>query len=73
MRSGGPLRAGRGVSGGVDLGPPVGDDHNALLMLTVEAAFVPDAAPITLPAARLYLIDDDDKITVEQVVFFVPD
>jgi SnoaL-like protein len=51
----------------------IGDDHNALLMLTVEAAFVPDAPPVTLPAGRLYLIDDDYKIASEQVVFLIPD
>jgi hypothetical protein len=52
----------------------VGDERNALLMLTVRAAFGPDAPPVTLPAARLYLLDDDGKIAVEQVVFVaIPD
>jgi SnoaL-like domain len=46
----------------------VGDDRNALLMLTVEADF--DGGPVTLPAARLYLLDEDDKIKAEQVVFY---
>jgi hypothetical protein len=46
----------------------IGDDRNALLMLTVEADF--DAGQVTLPAARLYLLDEDDKIKVEQVVFY---
>jgi hypothetical protein len=49
----------------------VGDDHNALLMVTVGADF--GAGQITLPAARLYLVDDDHKIAVEQVVFLIPD
>ena len=49
-----------------------GDDHNALVMITVEASLGP-GGPITLPAARLYRLDDDDKIVAEQVVFLIPD
>ncbi|HEV2712041.1 MAG TPA: hypothetical protein VGU26_03005, partial [Gaiellaceae bacterium] len=39
-----------------------------LLLLTVEADF--RGGKVTLPAARLYLFDDDDKIKAEQIVFF---
>jgi SnoaL-like domain len=46
----------------------VGDERNALLMLTVEADF--GAGKVTLPAARLYLLDENAKIKVEQVVFY---
>jgi hypothetical protein len=46
----------------------LGDERNALLMLTVEADV--GGARVTLPAARLYLIDGDDQIEAEQVVFF---
>jgi hypothetical protein len=46
----------------------VGDERNALLMLTVEADF--GGGKATLPAARLYLLDDDNKIKAEQVVFY---
>ena len=45
-----------------------GDERNALLMLTVEADLAGRRA--TLPAARLYLLDDDGKIKAEQVVFY---
>jgi hypothetical protein len=48
----------------------VGDDRNALLMMTVQAVFGPGEAQVTLPAARLYLLDDDNKIQSEQVIFF---
>jgi hypothetical protein len=48
-----------------------GDDHNALVMVSVDADF--GGRKVTLPAARLYLIDDSDQIKVEQVVFLVPD
>ena len=46
----------------------VGDDRNALLMMTVEADLGGGRA--TLPGARLYLLDDDGKIKAEQVVFY---
>jgi len=48
-----------------------GDDHNALVMVTVQASFGP-GDPITLPGARLYLLDDDDKIAAEQVIYLIP-
>jgi hypothetical protein len=48
----------------------VGDERNALLMVTVKAAFGRGAPELTLPAARLYLLDEDDKIKAEQVIFF---
>lgn len=52
----------------------VGDERNALLLLTVQTAGGPFGAQMTLPAARLYLLDDNDKIKVEQVIFYaVPD
>lgn len=50
----------------------LGDDHNALVLVTVKARFGP-GDPITLPGARLYLIDDNQKIKAEQVVFLIPD
>jgi len=45
-----------------------GDEHNALLMLTVEADL--GGARMILPGARLYLLDDNHKIKSEQVIFF---
>ena len=44
-----------------------GDDRNALVLLTVEADF--GGGEMILPAARLYLLDDDNKIKSEQVIF----
>jgi hypothetical protein len=60
--------AGAVVPGSARVLASVGDDRNALLMLTVEADF--GGGTVTLPAARLYLLDEDDKIKVEQVVFY---
>src|SRR5262249_10646099 len=47
----------------------IGDDRNALLLITVEADF--GFGKTTSPGARLYLLDDNDKITAEHVVFFL--
>jgi hypothetical protein len=49
----------------------VGDEHNALLLLTVKAAFAPGGGKVDLSAARLYLVDHNDKIKAEQVIFYV--
>jgi hypothetical protein len=46
----------------------IGDDRNALLMLTVEADL--GGSKVTLPGARLYLLDEHGKIKNEQVVFY---
>ena len=52
----------------------VGDERNSLILLTVRAAFGPSGPKVTLPAARLALFDENQKIKKEQVVFFaVPD
>jgi hypothetical protein len=46
----------------------VGDEHNALLMLTVQVDL--GAGKATLPGARLYLLDEHDKIKSEHVIFY---
>jgi hypothetical protein len=56
------------VPGSLRIVASTGDDRNALLMLTVEADF--GAGKATLPGARLYLIDDDNKIKTEHVIFY---
>jgi hypothetical protein len=47
----------------------LGDDRNALLMFTVEADY--GSGKLTLASTRLYLLDEDHKITAEQVIYFV--
>jgi SnoaL-like domain len=59
------------VPGSAHIIASVGDERNALLMLTVEAEL--GAGKVTLPAARLYLLDENDKIKVEQVIFYAAD
>jgi limonene-1,2-epoxide hydrolase len=56
------------VPGSLHILAATGDDRNALLMLTVQADF--GAAKLTLPGARLYLLDDDNKIKTEHVIFY---
>jgi hypothetical protein len=58
------------VPGSLQVDATLGDERNALLMVTVQAALGPGGAKVTLPAARLYLLDEDDKIEAEQVIFF---
>jgi hypothetical protein len=60
--------AGAIVPGSATILASVGDEHNALLMLTVEADF--GAGRVMLPAARLYRLDGDGKIDKELVVFY---
>jgi hypothetical protein len=49
----------------------VGDQTRALLQVTSRVKFGPDAPEMTLQGARLYRLDEDQKIIDEQVVFFV--
>jgi hypothetical protein len=49
----------------------VGDDRNALITLTVRAAFPPSEEEVTLPGARLYLLDEKRKIATERVIFYL--
>ena len=56
------------VPGSAHIIASVGDERNALLMLTVEADL--GAGKATLPGARLYLLDENNKITAEQVIFY---
>jgi hypothetical protein len=62
------------IPGSAQVLASAGDDRNALLMVSVKAVFGPEIPEVTLPAARLYLLDADNKIRDEQVVFFaMPD
>ncbi len=56
------------VPGSLRILASTGDGRNALLMLTVQADF--GGGKVTLPGARLYLFDDNNKIKTEQVIFY---
>lgn len=49
----------------------IGDDSRALLQVTSRVKFDPNAPELTLHGARLYRLDDSQKIIDEQVTFFV--
>lgn len=61
------------VPGSLRVDASTGDERNALLMVTVDAAFGPGGQPVPLPGARLYRLDDQGKIAEEQVIFLIPD
>ena len=56
------------VPGSLRVIASTGDERNALLMLTVDADLPSGRA--TLPGARLYRLDENNKIKTEQVVFY---
>jgi SnoaL-like domain len=58
------------VPGSLTVNASLGDERNALLMVTVQAALGLGGEKVALPAARLYLLDEEEKIEAEQVVFF---
>jgi SnoaL-like domain len=55
----------------VNVTDSIGDEHNAMLMVTVKTAIFPGKPPVTLPGARLYQIDEKGKINAEKVIFCV--
>jgi hypothetical protein len=59
------------VPGSVRILASTGDDHNALLTLTMTMAGGPFGTGATAPCARLYVVDDNNKIKTEQVIFYV--
>jgi hypothetical protein len=56
------------IPGSAEVIASVGDERNALLVVTVKADL--GAGQVTLPAARLYLLNGNDKIEAEQVIVY---
>ena len=48
-----------------------GDDARAMLQVSSRVKFGPDAPEMTLDGARLYRLDESEKIVEERVIFFV--
>ena len=59
------------VPGSVRILASAGDERSALLTLTTTMAGGPFGAGATAPCARLYRLDDDNKIKTEHVIFYV--
>jgi hypothetical protein len=49
----------------------VGDGRQALLTVNARVKYGPDAPEMDAPAARMYVFDEDDKIKIEHVLFFL--
>ena len=59
------------VPGSVTILASTGDERNALLTLSVKMAGGPFGAGANAPCARLYLLDENNKIKTEHVIFYV--
>ena len=55
------------IPGSLQVIHSVGDDHQALITVSVKGT-LPTQEPITLLAARHYLVDEHEKITNELVI-----
>ena len=49
----------------------LGDENRALLQVTSRVRFGPDTPEMSSHGARLYLLDSDQKVKREQIVFSV--
>jgi SnoaL-like protein len=58
------------VAGTTTVDVSYGDETRALLQVTSRVKFGPDAPEMTLPGARLYRVDENQKIAEEHVIFF---
>ena len=59
------------VPGSLRIIASTGDERSALLTLTMTMAGGPFGAGATAPCARLYRLDDNNKIKTEHVIFYV--
>jgi SnoaL-like domain len=59
------------VPGSTEVVEAVGDHHQALLRVNAKVKFGPNAPEVDAPGARMYVFDEDGKIKIEHVAFFV--
>src|SRR5215472_13324299 len=59
------------VPGSVTVLASTGDGRNALLTLDVKMAGGPFGAGAAAPCSRVYLLDENNKIKAEHVIFYV--
>jgi len=59
------------VPGSTEVFDAVGDERQALLMVNARVKFGPDAAEMDAPEARMYVFDEEGKIKIEHVIFFL--
>ena len=59
------------LTGSLRILASTGDERNALLTMTMRMAGGPFGTGATAPCARLYALDENNKIKTEQVIFYV--
>ena len=59
------------VPGSTEVVEAIGDDTQALLRVNSKVKFAPDAPVMEGRSARMYLLDEDGRIKIEHVLFFV--
>ncbi len=59
------------VPGSTEVVEATGDDTQALLRVNSKVKFGPDAPEMDARSARMYVLDDDGKIEIEHVIFFL--
>jgi SnoaL-like protein len=59
------------VPGSTKVVEAVGDDKQALLTVSARVKFGPDAPEMDAPGARMYVFDENGKIKIEHVIFFL--
>ena len=59
------------VPGSLHIVASTGDQRNALLTMTLTMAGGPFGSGVSAPCARLYTLDENNKIKTEQVIFYV--
>jgi len=57
------------VKGSARVAASIGDERNAILLVTAKATFGPGGTEVTFPQARLYQLNENGKIKAEQVIF----
>jgi hypothetical protein len=59
------------VPGSTEVVEALGDDRQALLRVNARVKFGPDAPEMDAPGARMYVFDEDGRIKIEHVIFFL--
>ena len=57
--------------GSVQVLSAIGDENNALIMVTFKIGMGPDGAMLTMARTGLYLLDENRKIKEERDSFFI--
>ena len=59
------------VPGSVEVLSSIGDETLAIVTMNLKVKFGPDAPEMAAPGSRMYVFDENGKIKIEHVVFFV--